>query len=217
MTPSGRGTHRHAGHATTLCHMLDPAAYSAVFAQGLPYAAYVETAKPNEVANWRSFASRVALSPQQIALVRSFTRRMNVLVISGTWCGDCVQQVPVMAAIASANPAGAGPQAAGIDLRLIDRDEHAGFAAHFQICGGRRVPTAIFLNEDMEFVALMGDKTLAKYRRAAAAQLGPACPLPGAPVPADELAAVTAEWLDQFERVALLLRLSAKLRARHGD
>jgi len=35
--------------------------------------------------------------------------------------------------------------------------------------------------------------------------------------PADAVAAVVADWLDQFERVHLILRLSARLRQVHGD
>jgi hypothetical protein len=31
------------------------------------------------------------------------------------------------------------------------------------------------------------------------------------------LAAVTQDWLDEFERVQLLLRLSSRLRQKHGD
>jgi len=41
--------------------------------------------------------------------------------------------------------------------------------------------------------------------------------VPGAPVPDDELAACLQEWLNEFERVQLLLRLSTRLREMHGD
>jgi hypothetical protein len=48
-------------------------------------------------------------------------------------------------------------------------------------------------------------------------KLGPACPLPGAPLPDDELAATLQDWLNEFERIELLLRLSPRLRRKHGD
>lgn len=198
--------------------MLSPQAYRAAFEAALPYPAYLNTAKPTERPKWDAFAASIKLTQPQQTLVRSFERRINVLVISGTWCGDCVQQVPIVDAIARLHPAAdAGGRAPGIDLRVVDRDQHADFSRHFSICGGGRVPVALFLNEEFDFVALAGDRTLNRYRRLAAARLGPSCPLPGAPVPADEVAAVTADWLDQFERVALLLRLSTKLRAFHND
>jgi thiol-disulfide isomerase/thioredoxin len=189
--------------------MLSNAELKARHARGLTFPDYLRTAKPGEKSGWDAFTAKVSLTSAQHALVASFTRRINILTISGTWCGDCVQQVPIIAAIAAANPL--------IDLRLIDRDENLDFAEHFKICGGHRVPAVIFMNEDFDFISLMGDKTLARFRRQAAGALGASCPLPGAPVPADEVAAVTQDWLNEFERVALLCRLSAKLRQRHGD
>lgn len=200
--------------------MLTSAAYRAAFQSAAPYPAYLDTAQPHERPNWTSFASRVSLTEAQKSLIRGFARRVNVLVISGTWCGDCVQQVPILDAIARVHPAPVNDPTArkpGVDLRIVDRDRHADFTRHFSICGGGRVPVAIFLNEEFDFVALAGDRTLARYRRMAEARLGASCPLPGAPVAEDEVAAATAEWLDYCERVALLLRLSTKLRAFHGD
>lgn len=200
--------------------MLTPAAYRTAFEAALPYPAYLDTAKPNERANWDAFAARVRLTLEQQTMLLGFQRRINVLVISGTWCGDCVQQVPIINAITSfhtANPKDQTGRSAGMVLRVMDRDQHDGFTRQFTICGGRRVPVVIFLNEEYDFCALAGDRTLARYRRLAEARLGASCPLPGAPVPVDEVSAVTADWADEFERVALMLRLSTKLRAFHGD
>ncbi len=199
--------------------MVDPATLRAFFAKGKPFDAYIASAKPNEAPGWANMVKQVRLTDAQAALVRTFVRRLNVLVLSGTWCGDCVQQCPILHAIAQAHPAApaAANDAPGIDLRFLDRDQHIDLANHFMICGGHRVPCAIFMNEDFEFVSILADRTLARYRAVAARQLGPSCPLPGAPVPPDELAATTTDWLNEFERVALLLRLSTKLRQRHGD
>jgi len=198
--------------------MLSNDQLKARFALGLHYPQYLAQAEPGEKPGWEAATARAKLTAPQVALVRSFTRRLNVLVISGTWCGDCVQQCPLIAAIAAALPAGAGTTLGpGIDLRFIERDNNLDFADHFKVCGGHRVPLVIFMNEDFDFVSALGDKTLARFRRQAAAALGASCPLPGAPVPPDEQAAVQGEWLNEFERVALLLRLSGKLRQRHND
>lgn len=190
--------------------MLTPEVLRRAFEAGLPYDRYVQTGKPNEQANWSAFRKRVALTPAQNQLVAGFTRQINALCVSGIWCGDCVQQCPMFDAIAAANPE-------RIHLRFIDRDEHPEIAGAVKICGGGRVPVLLLLNEDFDFVALAGDRVLSRYRALAGRTLGPACPLPGAPVPADEIAATLADWLDEFERVALLLRLSSKLRSRYGD
>ena len=83
--------------------------------------------------------------------------------------------------------------------------------------GGARVPMVVFLSEEGSEAARFGDRTISKYRQMAQAQLGPSCPT-GLVAPADELiAAVTQDWLDIFERVHLMLRLSPRLREKHGD
>jgi hypothetical protein len=75
---------------------------------------------------------------------------------------------------------------------------------------------AAFFSEDYTLVASYGDRTLSAYR-AAALQSGVGCATGIVPPAADALATVTAEWLEQFERVQLILRLSARLRQLHGD
>lgn len=198
--------------------MLTPDFYSAKFRDALPYDQYVATGKPNEQGNWNAFHPRVKLTDAHRSLIAGFQRRINVLVISGTWCGDCVQQCPMLDHVARAHPASrSDPDAAGIDLRFLDRDKNLDLAEPLMICGGLRVPTAIFLNEEFDFIAILGDRTLSRYRSLAAKYLGASCPLPGAPVPPDEVAATLQDWVDEFERVALLLRLSPKLRGKHGD
>jgi hypothetical protein len=158
---------------------------------------------------WREIHGQLGLTGDQRRLVGLFTRRMPVLCVSGIWCGDCVQQGPLIQHIADANPL--------IDLRWVDRDEHADLAERIMINAGLRVPVVLFMAEDYEPVAIAGDRTLTRYRSIAARQLGGACPLPGAPVPDEELAATLQDWLDEFERVHLLLRLSGRLRQMHGD
>jgi hypothetical protein len=104
-----------------------------------------------------------------------------------------------------------------VPVRFLDRDQHLDLAEQVRIAGGLRVPTVVFANEDFDFVSIYGDKTLARLRAAAARKLGAACPLPGALSPAEEADATLRDWIDEFERVHLLLRLSTKLRARYND
>ncbi|MBL0927737.1 MAG: thioredoxin family protein [Phycisphaerales bacterium] len=178
--------------------------------RGLDYHAYVATGTPDQRGSWDRVYAEARLTPEQTRLVRGFTRQMPVLVSSGTWCGDCVQQCPLLARIAEANPE-------KVRLRFVDRDQHRELSERVKICGGLRVPTVIWMAEDFEFVSLLGDRTLTRYRLMAERQLGAACPVPGAAVPEEETAAVLQGWLDEFERVSLLLRLSGRLRQKHGD
>ncbi len=190
--------------------MIETELLAAKFDLGLPYERYVATAKPEHKDNWLSFQERAALTGAQRALVAAFIRPINALAVSGTWCGDCVQQLPFLKFIEEANPA-------VVRCRFVDRDEHRDLADRLFICDGVRVPVVILMNEEMDFLAAVGDRTLARYRALASRQLGGACPLPGAPLPDDEVAATRQDWVDQFERAHLMCRLSTKLRAKHGD
>ena len=159
--------------------------------------------------NWLKIYEQVGLMPDQVRLVGGVTREVKLLCVSGIWCGDCVQQGPLLQRIAEGSPT--------IDLRWVDRDEHADLAEQIKINAGLRVPVVLFMAEDFEPVSIKGDRTLTRYRALAAKQLAASCPLPGAPVPTDELQATLQDWLDEFERVHILLRLSARLRQKHGD
>ncbi len=186
-----------------------PEAWAAAFAVALPYAQFLERhATPDQRSRWDAFHARVALTSDQKSLLRGFTRRMPVLVLAGAWCGDCVNQCPIFAHFAAASPC--------IDLRLLDRDALPAIAAHLKVCGGQRVPVAAFFSEDFTPILFYGDRTLSAYR-ASAASLGSSCPTGVVPPPADATAAVVSDWLDQFERVHHILRLSARLRQLHND
>jgi thiol-disulfide isomerase/thioredoxin len=185
-------------------------AWAAAFATALPYADFLaKHATPDQRQRWEAVHGRVTLTPSQRALLGGFVRRMPVLVLAGAWCGDCVNQCPIFAHFAAAAPV--------IDVRFLDRDALPAIAAHLKVCGGQRVPVAAFFSEDFAPVLAYGDRTLSAYRAAAAAQLGSSCPSGAVPPSADALSPVVTDWLDQFERVHLILRLSARLREKHGD
>jgi len=190
--------------------MLNTEFIATKFDQGLSYDEYLKTGKPDQQEAWTKIYNQVELTAEQKKLIGGFTREMHVVVSSGIWCGDCVQQCPLIQRIAEAN-------AEKIKLVWLDRDEHSDLSEQLKINAGLRVPVAIFAAEDNEFVSMFGDRTLTRYRAIAAKQLGAACPLPGAPVPDEELQATMQDWLDEFERVHLFLRLSGRLRQKHGD
>ncbi len=61
------------------------------FADGLAYEPYVATGTAEQQRRWGAFDDAVRLTDAQRQLVAGFTRDMRVLVVSGVWCGDCVQ------------------------------------------------------------------------------------------------------------------------------
>jgi hypothetical protein len=199
--------------------------FAAKFSEGLNYHDFLARHSTDEHRRrWAAVYERVQLTAQQREELAGFVRQMKVLCVAGAWCGDCVNQCPIFQRFAEAAPkggsAGASPSQAAshsLDVRYFDRDVHADLQAELRICGGNRVPMVVFLSEDDQFLGLYGDRTLAKYRQLAVDQLGPSCPSGIAPPPQTLLDAVTQEWLNEFERAQLMLRLSSRLRALHGD
>src|SRR5215470_5462164 len=180
------------------------------FQAGLPYADFIARhANDAQKQLWRQAHAQVALTAAQRELLGSFRRAMNVLCLAGAWCGDCINQCPVFEHFAAAAPV--------VHVRYLDRDEHADAQRELQINGGNRVPVVVFFSEDGYEVARYGERTLSKYRQMMRDQAGDSCPtglvLPGDPL----LAQVTQDWLNEFERVQWLLRLSPRLRQLHGD
>lgn len=190
--------------------MFTPEYINSKFTGGLMYEAYLKSGTPDQFEAWTKIYNQVKLTDAQRNLISGFTREMHVICISGIWCGDCVQQGPLLQRIAEVKPE-------IVKLVWLDRDEHMDMAQQITINAGTRVPVVIFAAEDNEQVAIYGDRTLSRYRAIAQRQLGPSCPLPGAPVADEELAATMQDWLNEFERVQLLLRTSARLRQLHGD
>lgn len=177
---------------------------------GLGWAEYLATGTTEQQAAWQKIYDQVTLSDQQRALLGSFVREMNVIALSGIWCGDCVRQGPMFQKIAEASNG-------KVKLTWCDRDEHMDLQERVMICGGKRVPVVVFAAEDHEPVGWYGDKPLSRYRMQAAKLQGANCPLPGAALTDDELGAELQDWVDEFERVQLLLRLSGRLRKKHAD
>ena len=180
------------------------------FAAALPYEKYMETGTEDQRRRWRQVWEATRLTLDQSKLLAGFTREMKVLIVSGIWCGDCVQQCPLLQRAAEANPE-------RILLRFVDRDQHRDLSEQVRLNGGDRVPVVLFLAEDFELCSIFGDRPLHRYRALAVRQLGPSCPTGLTAPPADELAATLQDWINELERIQLMLRLSARLRQKHQD
>jgi thiol-disulfide isomerase/thioredoxin len=156
---------------------------------------------------WKATFDAVKLTDAQKQLLKRFTRETNVMVLAGAWCGDCSGQCPIFDRFAEVAPV--------LKIRYLDNAEHADVQQELSVNGGKRVPVAVFFSEDGYEVLRYGDRTLSKYRQMARDLTGDACPTGIGDDPL--LAQVTQDWLNEFERVQWLLRLSARLRQKHRD
>lgn len=182
--------------------------WRAQFESATPMDRYLAAGKDSHRAKWEAMAKRITLTPEQRHRAASFVRRLPVLCLSGIWCGDCVRQGPILQAIADASPP--------LDLRLVERAEDA-LSEELRVNGALKVPVVVLLSEDFFEVSRIGDRMLSTYRKKAQRELGPTCEVGLVPPPAEELAVEIDEWLDEFERVQWILRLSPLLRQRYRD
>ena len=184
--------------------------WKAIFEAGLPYGEFLNRHGDPErdAPRWERVYEQILLTDEQRGLLGGFRRLMPVLCLTGAWCGDCVGQCPIFQRFAEAADG-------KIDLRFIDRDVHPDVTDELTICAGKRVPILVFLTEDYYECARAGDRTLTRYRQMAAELGGAACST--GITPDDVLATITQEWLNEFERIQLMLRTSARLRKIHGD
>ena len=178
------------------------------FSVGLPMAEFLaKHGSAAHLSRWKATYNAVNLTTEQTALLGKFTREMNVLVLAGAWCGDCSGQCPIFDKFASVAPV--------IKNRYLDNAEHADVQEALSINGGKRVPVAVFFSEDGYEVGRYGERTLSRYRQMMRDSIGDGCATGIGPDPL--LDQITREWLNEFERVQYLLRLSGRLRQLHGD
>lgn len=184
--------------------------YAAKFESGQSYAEFLQTyGNEEQRRRWAAVYDQVKLTSAQRDLLAGFQRDMKILCLSGTWCGDCVNQCPIFAHFEAAS--------SRLHIRYFDRDASPDLCSALSICGGARVPVVVFLTEDGQQVGWYGDRTISKYRQMAADQLGATCPTGLIPQDKTLLEAVTQDWLNEFERTQLILRTSPRLRKLHGD
>jgi len=183
--------------------------FRAYFAKALQYTDYVQTGKPEHQKRWEQFETQISLTHEQKKLLSQFKRELNVLVLCATWCGDCIRQGPMFRAIELA--------ANVISFRYLDNRENPELQEELRMNGAEKVPLLVALSEDFFELSRFGDRHLSVYRRNAEARLGPACDSGIVTPTAEVLAVELQEWIDYFERIQLMLRLSPMLRERYGD
>jgi thiol-disulfide isomerase/thioredoxin len=183
--------------------------FAAKFAEGLSYANFLQKyGSPDQRQRWNDFFNCVSLNEAQKTLLGSFSRQMKVIVLAGTWCGDCVNQCPMFEHFAQACPL--------LDIRFFDRDANPDLGQAMATCGAVRVPSVVFLSEDGHVCGRYGDRTLSKYRSLVNSLSGNACST-GIALGDDLAHSVMQDWLNEFERIQWMLRTSGRLRTLHGD
>ena len=170
---------------------------------------YIEGAKPTEKERWLQRMERTPeLTEEQKKRLQGYNRRLNILVYSGTWCGDCSRQVPMLLKISEV----AGEK---VSIRLIERETSKELMEELRILGATRVPVIVFLTEDFWEVGRFGERLLSLYRSKMAREIGRG--VDQGQLSPKSLAREMSDWVDIFERMLIMVRLSPPLRRKYND
>lgn len=184
--------------------------YAAKFEQGLSYPDFLSKyGSPDQQRQWKMVHERCMLTAEQKSFLENIDRDLKLLCLSGTWCGDCVDQCPILDHFARAN--------SRIALRFFDRDDNPDLGAELKVCGGARVPIVVFLSEDFQELGRYGDRSLARYRWLASRSLKGVATTAHVPLIDDPLQNTIQDWLNELERAYWIVRLSPRLRQKHRD
>lgn len=178
------------------------------FEKALSYDNYLNTASPAHLSKWKNYEEKLQITPEQKKTISTFKRHMPMLMLSGTWCGDCARQGPMLNLIAKTSGV--------IELKFIDNKENPELQDELRINGAEKVPVVTCFSEDFFELNRFGDKHLSYYRQKLATELGTSCDA-GVFTPTNELNAELNEWLTHIERIQVILRLSPMLKRRHND
>jgi thiol-disulfide isomerase/thioredoxin len=173
------------------------------------YGTWLSSSDPEMAQLWVDTEKRVPpLTPEQVERLEGYDREMNVLVYAGIWCGDCSRVGAMFRQIVEA----CGEK---VNVRFIDREASVELKEELRIVGATRVPILVFLSEDFWEVGRFGERMLTVYRAKAAREIGR--DYRGGILSPRALFDEQNEWVDIFERMLIMLRLSPPLRRRHGD
>ena len=79
------------------------------------------------------------------------------------------------------------------------------------------MPVLVFLSEDYFEVSRLGDRTLSRYRQLVVREGIPLLDEMTVGSEEDMPRLIVDDWLNEFERAQLILRLSPRLREKHAD
>ncbi len=182
--------------------------FARFFNQALPFDEYGNS-NSLHWPKWQRYFKLIDLETTQKELIKSFKRKLNILVLSGIWCGDCQRQGPMLKAIADSCEL--------INLRFIESRDNPELQDELRINGAEKVPVVVFLSEDFFEIQRFGDRHLSVYKRLIKEQSAAYCETGFGAPEETYLKEELKEWIDTFERVQHLLYMSPFLRKKYNN
>ncbi|MFB3112734.1 MAG: thioredoxin family protein [Gemmatimonadales bacterium] len=118
------------------------------FAQGKPYDEWIKTIERNQDRFQENYDG-TTVSEEDATALKELVQRPNgparCLALGESWCPDVFRGIPVIARIAAA---------AGMELRIFDRDQNNDIMAEFLKNGEHEsIPAIVFYTKDHEYIA----------------------------------------------------------------
>ncbi|MGJ8735292.1 thioredoxin family protein [Zobellia laminariae] len=92
----------------------------------------------------KRFDKTVKVSPEDVATIAKLDRKVQLIVLTESWCGDAAPALPVINKVAQLND--------NIDLKVVLRDENVDLMNRFLTNGGMSIPKLIFWDEENQEV-----------------------------------------------------------------
>ncbi len=122
----------------------------AIFDSGRTFSEWL--AQPDEPAQAdriRENLASIVLDDATRAALNAIDRRVNVIAIAETWCGDVILHTPLLVRMVEANTR-------HLDLRFVSREQYPEFFARFLTNGGEAIPKFVFCNHTFTEVGNWG-------------------------------------------------------------
>jgi hypothetical protein len=131
------------------------------WATGLTLAEFVDgIADQQDRAALERRLAEVRLTPEDSAAFARYTAPLWVLVLTESWCGDSLMNLPILARIVEATPRAA--------MRIFVRSEAPELTASYQERGVRNIPTFTFFDAEFRELGTWVERPQAAHERVAA-------------------------------------------------
>jgi hypothetical protein len=120
------------------------------------YLADLAAGSSDHAAMWRAQRARATVPPEVVARAEDVPGAWRLLILLEDWCGDAVNTVPPIVALAEAVP--------GWEARVLRRDQHPALMDQFLTEGARAIPIVVVLDEQGDVRARWGPRPAALQR-----------------------------------------------------
>lgn len=115
--------------------------YGEYWSEGTPFETWLEEEVEEHRDLWTGVYRRHETPDRAVDRAARLEGDWRLLVLAEDWCGDASNTVPVLARFAEAAP--------NVEMRVLERDENLDLMDRHLTDGGRAIPIAVVLDEDL--------------------------------------------------------------------